>query len=206
MILGLWGCAYPAAAYYDPGVQRWVNRDPFADYGFQELLSDNLSTWRRHDNGNLYTFADNAPSLYIDAFGLVAKGCTRKQEESIKAALKKSCEKAKECAKKCSNSKETGAGVEKACDNSNYQFQCAHKDNPRCQSSGLTANCGYALVGGNEMMICPAAFDPKSGCGKDVGCTIFHEAIHSGGLSHEPNHPSDFNEMEKCMGCPQSKR
>ena len=30
---------------------------------------------------------------------------------------------------------------------------------------------------------------------------MFHEALHSGGLKHEPDHPSDFNDLEKCMGC-----
>ena len=28
-------CAQIASAFYDPNVQRWINRDPVADPGFQ---------------------------------------------------------------------------------------------------------------------------------------------------------------------------
>lgn len=48
-------CApHPASAYYDPGVQRWINRDPVAEVG----------------GLNLYAFLRNAPVTSADALGL----------------------------------------------------------------------------------------------------------------------------------------
>ena len=43
-----------ASAYYDPGVQRWLNRDPVQEHG----------------GSNLYTFARNHPNNGIDPLGL----------------------------------------------------------------------------------------------------------------------------------------
>ncbi len=124
------GLYYYGYRFYDPNLQRWPNRDPFADYGFQELLNDKLNT---PDNGNLYGFVDNAPTMNIDAFGLVtiADSCLNKDKEKIKDALKKQCEKAKECAKKCPNAKEAADGVAKLCDG-----------NERGQSRQLTMSPG----------------------------------------------------------------
>jgi hypothetical protein len=42
-----------AGAYYDPGVQKWVNRDPIAEHG----------------GVNLYSFANNNPTFWVDGFG-----------------------------------------------------------------------------------------------------------------------------------------
>ena len=42
-----------ASAYYDPGVQRWINRDPI-----QEVVGPNL-----------YAFVYNAPEGLVDTFG-----------------------------------------------------------------------------------------------------------------------------------------
>lgn len=43
----------PASAYYDPGVQRWINRDPVGERG----------------GLNLYGFVSNAPVTKIDPLG-----------------------------------------------------------------------------------------------------------------------------------------
>jgi uncharacterized protein RhaS with RHS repeats len=43
-----------ASAYYDPGVQRWINRDPIGEEGGR----------------NLYGYVENRPVDWIDAFGL----------------------------------------------------------------------------------------------------------------------------------------
>jgi hypothetical protein len=42
-----------ASAYYDPGVQRWISRDPVAEEG----------------GLNLYEFEENAPVSFLDADG-----------------------------------------------------------------------------------------------------------------------------------------
>jgi hypothetical protein len=41
-------------AYYDPGIQRWINRDPIKEEG----------------GVNLYGYVGNEPTLMIDALGL----------------------------------------------------------------------------------------------------------------------------------------
>lgn len=48
-----------ASAYYDPGEQRWINRDPIQEVG----------------GPNLHTFVNNSPVLKSDAVGL--QGCSR---------------------------------------------------------------------------------------------------------------------------------
>jgi len=46
------------SAYYDPGVQRWINRDPIEESG----------------GINLFQFCKNNTLAYIDSFGLLGKG------------------------------------------------------------------------------------------------------------------------------------
>jgi hypothetical protein len=46
-----------ASAFYDPGTQRWLNRDPIQESG----------------GFNLFSFVGNGPIYRIDAFGLVLK-------------------------------------------------------------------------------------------------------------------------------------
>ena len=58
LLLALFSAPRLASAYYDPGVQRWINRDPI------------------HERGgvNLYTALGNAPSNAVDEDGLVYTG------------------------------------------------------------------------------------------------------------------------------------
>ncbi len=55
--------------FYDPNLQRWLNRDPIGEPGFG-LLSDYDTA--AEDEGNLYTFVDNRPIDEWDLFGLAA--------------------------------------------------------------------------------------------------------------------------------------
>jgi RHS repeat-associated protein len=57
----------PAHAYYDPGAQRWINRDPIGEPGFELLRGI-----RMPNNGypNLYVFVGNDPVQGIDELGL----------------------------------------------------------------------------------------------------------------------------------------
>ena len=85
-----------ANAYYDPGTQRWLNRDPVEEIGFDQmrgiatllfqkalfdtLLADPSITpslffvTRSDDYNNVYLFIQNSPIGYVDLFGLEAIG------------------------------------------------------------------------------------------------------------------------------------
>jgi hypothetical protein len=62
-------CHHGASAYYDPGVQRWINRDPIALKGGR----------------NLYRFANNSPAQRVDFFGLLTDGdvCEQARAEGL---------------------------------------------------------------------------------------------------------------------------
>jgi len=67
LFISLWVCPRTANAFYDPGIQRWVNRDPLGDAGTsarfqQQNAPDGYS--------NLFKFAQNHPQNASDAFGL----------------------------------------------------------------------------------------------------------------------------------------
>ena len=53
VLLAALSAPHLASAYYDPGVQRWINRDPI-----QEVMGPNL-----------YAFVYNAPEGLVDTFG-----------------------------------------------------------------------------------------------------------------------------------------
>jgi hypothetical protein len=58
VLLVLLGSLCTARAYYDPGVQRWLNRDPIQEQG----------------GINFYRVVQNDPITKVDAFGLIAPG------------------------------------------------------------------------------------------------------------------------------------
>jgi uncharacterized protein RhaS with RHS repeats len=53
-LLLLLASSYTVCAWYDPGVQRWINRDPIQEKGGK----------------NLYRFVNNDPNRRVDSFGL----------------------------------------------------------------------------------------------------------------------------------------
>lgn len=96
-VLALLSAAPQAWAYYDPGVQRWLNRDPAMEQGFELVRlqnrissvapisrpayanlrveigpesppSDNAYSYA--DSPNLYALTVNSPVNYIDGLGL----------------------------------------------------------------------------------------------------------------------------------------
>ena len=56
-----------ASATYDPGVQRWINRDPVQERG-HELLHRAFSA--NHQTSNLYSYEENSPCSNVDPWGL----------------------------------------------------------------------------------------------------------------------------------------
>ena len=62
-------------AMYDPGLQRWINRDPLDEPGF-EIVRNRLhvgsSPYRpaeKIEGPNLYDFVHNSPLAFIDPYG-----------------------------------------------------------------------------------------------------------------------------------------
>jgi hypothetical protein len=67
-LLGLIGFVLHASAFYEPIVQRWINRDPINELGFR--LQNNIRNNGTLDN-SYYNFLSNSPIKEIDAFGLI---------------------------------------------------------------------------------------------------------------------------------------
>ncbi|MGH7977780.1 MAG: RHS repeat-associated core domain-containing protein [Limisphaerales bacterium] len=66
------GLYYYGYRFYDPGLQRWVNRDPIEDSGFLDIAFALPLYFPRElaDGGSLYTFLDNAAPNQVDLSGL----------------------------------------------------------------------------------------------------------------------------------------
>jgi RHS repeat-associated protein len=60
-----------ARAFYDPGMQRWINRDPVYEPGFV-LLEGTKRAWQPPSEVDLYAFVRNNPLSFIDPYGLVS--------------------------------------------------------------------------------------------------------------------------------------
>jgi hypothetical protein len=56
-----------ACAYYDPGVQRWINRDPFPEFGSSQL----------------YTFVVNNPLTFFDPNGMAPDSQSKPEPPAI---------------------------------------------------------------------------------------------------------------------------
>lgn len=57
-----------ASGYYDPGVQRWINRDPIDDIGFETLQPEVQSSEKEE---NSFRFVVNNSISAIDALELI---------------------------------------------------------------------------------------------------------------------------------------
>jgi RHS repeat-associated protein len=80
-LLPLLSAPHLASGYYDPGVQRWINRDPLGEPGFE-------ATRRPHQlevggGANLYRFVGNDPCSGVDRNGLMLYLCSRKSDWGV---------------------------------------------------------------------------------------------------------------------------
>jgi RHS repeat-associated protein len=109
-LLALLSAPHLASAYYDPGVQRWVNRDPVGDPGFEALRGRKPTIVG--DGPNLYAFIHNDPLQRTDALGLARAhmcpqklwrlgDCLNQALHKYKAALKKADRDADDCYDTC---------------------------------------------------------------------------------------------------------
>jgi RHS repeat-associated protein len=185
---------------YEPGLQRWLTRDPYEDYGLQEFFAAGSPLG---NEPNLHLFVRNNPMSMVDSWGLkpTYRGCSRKQQEALTKALTESCKKAKECAR-CTPAGEAQTGVDAICDG-NVTVNCVKDDFRLPGGTGCDKNCG--MTQGGQIYMCDRSFNGLKGlCDPEVGCTLFHEALHVGGLpgNNKVPHPDDFGVFAACMGCP----
>jgi RHS repeat-associated protein len=71
------GLYYYLYRFYDPNLQRWPNRDPLGELGFETIrnvvpmrLRYFMVSGEFFEGANLYEFVKNGPSMRIDAYGL----------------------------------------------------------------------------------------------------------------------------------------
>jgi RHS repeat-associated protein len=83
------GLVYYLYRFYDPNLQRWLNRDPLADKGIFLVAAANAPGWAARlgrasgvaplelarANRNLYRFSDNSPVGFFDTYGLDPAFC-----------------------------------------------------------------------------------------------------------------------------------
>src|ERR1041384_8821384 len=122
-----------ASAYYDPGSQRWLNRDPVGERGGR----------------NLYNYSRNSPIQLTDAFGLLTwdGSCSETDKSEIKARLDKACQTAndKDCFNKCKIGKKGANAMQKACsskDGEGPPVRC-ERSHQRCQTTTKGSGCGW---------------------------------------------------------------
>ena len=85
-LLALFSVPHPASAYYDPGMQRWINRDPLATAGIKppQFLYKPEGSFRAFTiydehggpgekwpwvGANLYRYDENCPINQVDPYG-----------------------------------------------------------------------------------------------------------------------------------------
>ena len=82
------GLVYYLYRFYDPNLQRWLNRDPIAEQGHRVLRGACMTCYSALRNDvNSYQFCDNSPILEHDPSGLVTKqDCQDTYDKAMQAA------------------------------------------------------------------------------------------------------------------------
>ena len=80
-----------ASAYYNPGVQRWINRDPVGDPGFEATRGRRSPAGT--ENPNQYCFVHNSPCSAQDPYGLSEfSDCLANCDKDLGTHLHQTCE------------------------------------------------------------------------------------------------------------------
>jgi hypothetical protein len=191
------------SAWYDPGVQRWLNRDPIGEAGFELLDSPRSSRFSGEPRGD-YVFVNNNPSCSFDPVGLFrfSKKCKPTDVARMQKELKDACSKAKQgnCFR-CLDQKGQTA-MDQACNNAmnNAGPKVICEDN----NKWCAAKKGCAWTGGaGGIHVCINQINDPTSC-SEVGCTLLHEAGHSvGGVKDDTSMAGDNRSyaIAKCAGC-----
>src|SRR5207248_2214019 len=64
------GLYYYLYRFYDPNLQRWLNRDPLGENGFESIRHKKTSVWGTGPNP--YVFLKNSAVFVLDSWGLDA--------------------------------------------------------------------------------------------------------------------------------------
>lgn len=75
-----------AAGFYDPSLQRWINRDPLGESGFEQVGAKNSND---RTSPNAYLFVYNDPLDLVDPRGLMT-ACEQDCYDDAKNNLKRS--------------------------------------------------------------------------------------------------------------------
>jgi hypothetical protein len=98
ILVALFSAPHLASAYYDPCVQRWINRDPLSDGGSRVLAINDFDPVvdlsmpslqvERIEGPNLYEPLGNSPTGIWDGFGTAQRG---KRGLDCEGFTKRSC-------------------------------------------------------------------------------------------------------------------
>ena len=203
------GMYYYGYRFYDPNLQRWINRDPINEEGFD--LFDYPRAARRSYYGHDFAFLKNSPIDLVDLFGLKVfsgQSCKGPEAKKMRDDFLDLCKQAKE--KGCFDCPGKDApGMDGPCDPKKYSdvvVECEDKSSPGCQTKPGGTGCGWTgkpderYPGKKVVHVCMN--NPKeSGCPKP-GCTLLHEVAHSsGGAGSDKNGKGAAYDLEKCVGC-----
>jgi hypothetical protein len=192
-------------AHYDPSLQRWINRDSIGERG----------------GFNLYSFVQNGPLDWFDAFGRASKkpvpitplpplptpmdNCSPEQKQAIEKARDQACDRINKCTSPDCDQAQLQALRDLCKRKDKPVFQCAKSDDADCKPSPDGAvTCAYQ--NGDVITFCGAAFPADGSNCKGVGgpqtldCIVIHEMTHE--VMKGVGNWDDANKMQKCMGCP----
>ena len=202
------GLYYYGYRFYTPDLQRWVNRDPIGEAGFEVFESPRSARFSGEPRGD-YIFVNNNPANAFDSFGLFrfSKKCKPGYIAQAQKEFKDACAKAQQgnCFRCLDKDKQ--AAMNKACanamNNAGPKVEC--EDNEK----GCTAKEYCARTGplGTIHVCMNVTIDLTTSCSK-LGCVLLHEAAHSvGGVGGDvpPSGKNSDNRgyaIEKCAGCP----
>jgi hypothetical protein len=205
--------SFHAAAYYDPSFQRWLNRDPINDSGFD--LFDYPRAARMNYHGGTFSFAGNSPGILIDPLGLKVwpgKSCKGSGDELKKMmdGFLARCKQAQ--AKGCfACLKDNAPKMGDPCDPNKFGdvvVECENKSATGCTANKLKGGtgCGWTddapnpdYPGKNVVHVC-MGLDKATGC-SDTGCTLLHEVAHAAGGVGPDSKDNRAYDIEECAGC-----